>query len=345
MSSGATREHGSLAPLVTGMDERRTLRSQLWGRISEEYIHTRRDDALLAELQGLVDTTLVSIEGGHPEGRMLAVVGQPGAGKTWSIERALARLPGLADSGTLLAVTAPSPSTLKQLGRATLRGLGYPLAKEMPEHILWEKVRQHLALTGTRFIWIDEMHHAMGRGGDSELTRLCDVLKSVMQQRDWPVSLILSGLPTVSAFVGRDRQVERRSRTLRFDPLSFPKHAEMLRTLLTDIIRVHAGVGMDGLQTDEFLHRLCRAGEGEFGTIIALVRQAIMAAFDRAGPGSSVGIEDFAREFMRQRGCSPEQNIFLAAEWDLIDPRDNRQSPIAEIQASESIRRRKRGAR
>jgi hypothetical protein len=185
-----------LRAIREGMDDHRRRRAELVKRISDKYFHTGRDRQVVDELTQLVDGTIASIDGNHPEGRMVVVVGDPGAGKTWAVERALASISGLKD-GPLLSLVAPRPCTLKQLGRSILHALDYPLQRDLLEHLTWEKVRHQLALRRKQFVWIDEMHHAMGKNED-ELAKLCDTLKNVMQQRNWPVSFILSGLPLVA---------------------------------------------------------------------------------------------------------------------------------------------------
>ncbi|KPF82716.1 hypothetical protein IP70_19830 [alpha proteobacterium AAP38] len=316
-------------------------RAALSSQISDKYIKTDRDDRFRQDLQDFVDETHAAAAGQHPEGRMLAVIGTSGAGKTWTIEKAVPRITGL-DSGNFLRLTAPSPCTLKQLGRTILESLGYPLIRDLPDHIIWEKVRRHVKERGVRFIWLDEAHHTMGRGSDFELTRLRDTFKSIMQQRDWPLSLILSGLPVLSSFICGDRQVERRSQTFRFAPLAFPHDAVLVQDIIHGIVVNHASmVAGSEIQTDEFAHRLIVASERGLGSAIVLVRRAILAAYSRAGSGAMVGMADFGQAYVDERDCSPEDNIFLVSDWDRIVPSVSRLD-AAPLQASS---RKRRGAK
>lgn len=334
-------EDDPLQAIRDGMDDHRRRRAELVTRISDKYLRIGRDKQLSDELAQLVDGTIASIDGGHPEGRMLVVTGDPGAGKTWAIERALASIPGLSEK-SLVSFVAPRPCTLKQLGRSFLNALGYPLQRDLLEHLTWEKVRHQLPLMRKQFVWIDEMHHAMGKNED-ELAKLCDTLKNVMQQRTWPVSFILSGLPLVSTFVGRDRQVERRSRTVRFERLTFPENAKLMGKTVAAVIETHAGMTLNGLITDEFLHRLCRATEGGFGSTIHMTRMAILRAFDRENFDGSVTINDFAKAYAAERGCDSSQNIFLAEKWYEIEPSNSRLADEPEPPAEEApVKRRKR---
>lgn len=316
-------------------------RAALSSQISDKYIKTDRDDHFRQDLQDFVDETHAAAAGQHPEGRMLAVIGTSGAGKTWTIEKAIPRITGL-DSGNFLRLTAPSPCTLKQLGRTILESLGYPLIRDLPDHIIWEKVRRHVKERGVRFIWLDEAHHTMGRGSDFELTRLRDTFKSIMQQRDWPLSLILSGLPVLSSFICGDRQVERRSQTFRFAPLMFPDDAGLVSDIVHGVVVNHASMAVsDGIQTDEFVHRLIIAAESGLGSAIVLVRRSILAAYSRAGSGAVVGVADFAQAYAEERNCLPGDNIFLVSDWDRIVPSASRLDAVP----SQASARKRRGAK
>ncbi|MFV3073138.1 AAA family ATPase [Niveispirillum fermenti] len=299
-------------------------RTALAARIVDKYFSTDRDDRFRQVLQDFIDDMSVAVASQHPEGRMLALVGGSGAGKTLTMEKAIKHVNGLDDSN-FLRLTTPSPCTLKQLGRVVLERLGYPLQRELADHRIWEMIRYHLKEHGVRFIWLDEAHHILGRGSDSELTKLRDVLKSTMQQREWAVSLILSGLPVLSAFISGDRQVERRSQTFRFQPLAFPDDVDLVREIAYEIVANHAGMAIhDEIGTDEFIHRLIVASEWGLGSAITLVRRAVLFAHSQAGADAVVGVEHFAEIYAEERDCSADSNIFFAADWQEIVPSNSR---------------------
>jgi hypothetical protein len=302
----------------------RTERFNLMVRMQNHYIQTLRDRKLSEEMMRWVDTTLASVSGPRPEGRILAVIGNSGAGKTWAIERAIKSIPEFKSS--ILSVTAPRPCTLKQLGREILKNLGYGLKRELREHMVWEKVRDHLEGNNVRFVWIDELQHAFDGKHDTQLGAISDTFKNLAQRRAWPISFLLSGLPVVATFLGRDRQIERRSRTLEFGSLKFPGDAKLIRqALLTSIIQTDAGMRLGDLASDEFIHQLCHATEGAFGSVIDLIRSAVLHAVERPKPDGLVRIDDFASAYAAERGCQHSDNIFLAPNWHQIRPENSRQ--------------------
>jgi hypothetical protein len=312
-----------LQHFVDAMDPARHQRFDLSRRLYSRYIATLRDKTLGSELKRWVDGTIASLTGAHPEGRILAVTGESGTGKTWAIERAIDSVPGLKEA--TLCVTAPRPCTLKQLGRTILKDMGYELRRDLYEHIVWEKVRDHLEGNGLRFLWIDELQHTLASKGDPQVAAISDTFKNLVQRRSWPVSFLLSGLPVVSSFLGRDRQIERRSRTLEFGPLVFPGSAGLIRNaLLTTIVETDAGMRLGDLATDEFIHRLCHATGGALGVVIDLIRSAVLQAAERTDFSGSILVGDFAAAYAAERNCERSENVFLSPRWHEIWPENSR---------------------
>jgi hypothetical protein len=290
-------------------------------RVHDNYLETRRDGELAKQLKFLVEASLRTHDGRRAEGRALVVIGKSGAGKSWAVDRAVRIRPEFEPVGDLcpfLSLTAPSPCTLKQLGREFLRQLGYPLERELKEHMVWEKVRERLKLRRVRFVWIDEMHHAM-RGTDVQ--KLRDTLKNVMQQEDWPVSFILSGLPTLVDFLVGDFQFQRRKRVVRFRDLEFPRHCNVVRWVIKQVVQEHAKMKpVDGLVTDEFLNRLNHASCGRFGMVVTFVRGAIEEVLEENSTAASVALKHFAAVYASLTGCDDPENVFTAEKWHELDP-------------------------
>lgn len=305
------------------MDPARERLYELAQKLQDRHIVTLRDKMLGGEVRRWADLTAASLSGSHPEGRILAVTGASGAGKTWAIERAIASIPELKPA--MLCVTAPRPCTLKQLGRVFLREMGYQLRRDLHEHLTWEKVREHIEANGIRFVWIDELQHVLDGKHDAQIVTISDTFKNLVQRRSWPVSFLFSGLPSVSSFLGRDRQIERRSRTTEFGSLSFPGSTELIReALLRTIVEGDAGMRLGDLASDEFIHRLCHATGGALGVVIDLIRSAVLHAVERPNFNGAIQIGDFAAAYAAERGCERTENVFLATKWHEIRPENSR---------------------
>lgn len=320
-------------------------------QIPRRYITTARDGRFCEVLQAFVSGTLAM---GHiaeedREGSILAVIGTSGVGKSRLMKESIKKVIGLEqgdfssseaatanlcrklDASTpnegpnLLAFSAPSPCTGKLLGLEFLERTGYSgMRATATESQIWQQVRLRLRVAGVRFVWIDEFHHAMGRSGHTDLVKLCDNMKSLLQT-EWPVSLILSGLPAVSSFIGFDRQIERRSRTHPLEQLGFPGDARLVQGFVQEVVVKHAGMVMTkDITMPEFAHRLIVAAEGGLGSVVDMTRSAAFSARIRAGLSAAVEVRDFAKVYAEQRACSPDENIFLVQDWLRVAPSGSR---------------------
>lgn len=136
-------------------------------------------------------------------------------------------------------------------------GLGYPLARKLDENVAWDLVRKTLALRQVKFLHIDELQHVLQSRNSVEIGKMQDTLKGLLQDKHWPVWLILSGLPSVAAFLADDIQVRRRTRHVVFRPLKFPDEIPMVRRLITFYAKDKGGRECEIAQDNDLIGRLC----------------------------------------------------------------------------------------
>ncbi|WEX11677.1 ATP-binding protein [Chelativorans sp. AA-79] len=318
----------ALARLRSAMPDKSRERAERLARLHSKHVTTPRDAALETEIEMLIQNAASAHGSVRRDGSALVVIGDSGAGKTTLLKRIIANRAefqpyqdryGISTS-PLISVVAPSPCTLKQLGREVLRALGYPLSREIKEHMVWELVRQQIRIRKVMFIHIDEMQHAVNTLNDTERQKLSDTIKNVMQQPDWPVCFILSGIPTLARLVSSDVQLMRRSRIFEFSNLEFAKDAVSVRKMIEHMVTKHAEMQLASALPDEFIHRLLHAAYGRFGVVIQLVRGAIeQAMFDEAA-GGRVKARHFAAAYSRFSGCTEDENVFLRADWHTLQP-------------------------
>lgn len=220
------------------------------------------------------------------EGRALVVVGASGAGKTTAVLKMFQKHPDLADYGVLgkgcpvVSVRAPSPCTSKQLGRATLSALGYPIQREMAEHRLWEEVRTRLESTGTSVLHWDEMQHVTQTANKIEIQRVVNTLKALMVDPNWPISLVMAGVPDLLSVVDADLQLKRRTSIVRFAPKTIPDDGNDVAMAARTLVEA-VGMSLDDDAPVEFGCRLLVAAELEFGGAMDLVLDTVFAALKR----------------------------------------------------------------
>lgn len=294
---------------------------QLLVRLNAKYVTNPQDKQLAAALKNLADELVASLNGPHPEGGALAVVGESGAGKTWMLERAFQRSDTIRSMG-FLPITMPSPCTPGNFAREILRELGFEVThSRVTDYDLWNLAKKHAELNRIRFIWADEEQHASAKA--DERRRLSDSIKGAVQQRRWPVSFILSGVADLNTFMGDFRQLERRSKTIELKPLSITTDIDLFDKLYASLVTDAAGMTVSaGVVVDEFRARIIHAADRQFGSVIASVRDAIMQA--HTAGRQTVEIADFAAQYAAQRACLPEQNVFLAPRWREIVPGNSR---------------------
>jgi len=324
--------------------ERRAKGGDIMKNVLSAYFLTPRDRLLEAELDNLVDAFLLSRDaleddatrrvGRLREGRALTVVGAPGTGKSRTLDRHFLKREEFAGYGNpsadcmLISVTAPSPCTLRLLGMSVLAALGYETSRELRENVVWDLVHHQLELRGVHFLHIDELQHVLQSRNQLEIGKVQDTLKGLMQHRQWPVWLILSGLPGIATMLSDDEQVWRRTRHVVFEDLTLERDADLVRRLISVYGAEKGGLAVDNLAKDEFIARLLHAGIFRFGIVIELVQDAVRHAL--LLESATLAVEHFAAAFAARTGCVPDRNIFTATEdWHLIDPRGalQRQDP------------------
>lgn len=161
----------------------------------------------------------------------------------------------------------PHHSPLGALGNEIVRKLGYHGRREIQHSKVWPVVRELMAECGVRILHIDEAQHGDEINSDSMAQEVENTLKRMMEEADWPVWLILSGLPELSRFCQADPSMKRRVRVLPFEPLAFPDHVEAVPETVLRLVGLCPTVSCSDLQSDAFVHRLLHASTYQFGIV------------------------------------------------------------------------------
>lgn len=310
----------------------RIAKSQALSTVWRGYYPLPRDEWLKSELEDLVDGFILTqaeaeakdepATGRLGEGRSVVVLGPSGTGKTRALHRVFAGMREfdgyMRRDGTsiLLSVVAPSPCRLKLLGHTLLRALGYETARDLRENVVWDLVRHQLRVRNVRFIWIDELQHLFQSAHAGEVQKVLDTLKALMQTPDWPVWLILSGLPQIADVIETDVQIRRRCAILRFLPLSLVEDRKAITSIFS-LYSTRAKVRPRQPPEDEFFLRLLHASHGAAGLMIELVQDAVVTAVREKA--AEVEPAHFASVYRRRTGCPDDRNVFLVEDWASVD--------------------------
>jgi hypothetical protein len=297
-------------------------------RVRAAYIRSNRDTALALGLKFLTERQVTRADPNAPagiknrrEGRALLVPGDTGAGKTTTLLRLLGRHPAFPGYGVkgsncqLVTVSVRSPCGLKQLGRQLLDKLGYPLVADRTKDEVWEIVRAKIQVSGVRVIHFDEIQNIATAIGKDEAVNLRNTLKGLLNDIDYPVCLILSGLPEFVPFLGKDFQNTRRCRVVEFKPLAASDHATMAKVV--GVLAEVAHLAADRDEIDDLVPRLVHAATRQMGIAIEMVHDAIDNALRRGA--KALTLDDFADMFAQRTGNTAGCNPFIANDWEGID--------------------------
>lgn len=259
------------------------------------------------------------------EARGIALIGASGSGKTTAVKRLLKTLGSLPKPLTdgaeceVLSFPVPSPATLKFVGQTGLQAIGYPLRRDKTSHIIWDMFKDHLRARKTLFLHLDEAQDLSSHQTPREMQSVINTLKSLMQNQQWPVGMILSGMPALKDMLNHDPQLARR-----FFPIEFPSlnaiqdTDQVLATVAYYIEQARLTAGAD-LLTHDLAARLIHAADGEFGLLIEYTIAAIEDALRRQDDALSV--ENFRAVFSRKAGCLDGMNPFIMHDFERIDCR------------------------
>ena len=298
-------------------------------RLYDEYIPLDRDQALRDALQASVTSVTAKISGRPDKRRIVAVCGRSGAGKTTAILKHIRSIKAMEsyvdEDGVrihpVIFVEAPSPCTPRLLAIAGLQALGHTPPDRIRENEAWLLFRRLLKVHKVMWVVIDEAQHAIESATIREATIIGDVFKNLTQMPDWPVRLVLLGVPPLASFLARKQLYSRRT-VIPFETLKADSSTDVIGSILKTIVVEHArmelGVDLEKLESNDFLARLLHACDAEFGSTVQMIRAAVELAI-LAGR-HDVRLEDFVRTYAAFSGCRPSRNIFQAANWQELDP-------------------------
>lgn len=297
-------------------------------RIRSAYIPTGRDKKLASFLRGLATNVADWENGVGSKRRTLFLIGASGSGKTRSLEHHFATMlefqPYENKYGELvfpvLSVDAPRPCNTKALAITILAAMNLPTNGRHSEHELYAMLKHQLCERGVKYLHIDEMQHVIRHNTRAAILHVQDTLKSLIQNTDWPLHTIYSGVPKLAELLnGDDLQLINRSHVLRYQSLSCPDDAAWIKKIIEQVVIDGCDLKLaEDLNMQEFPERLCHAGSGAFGSIIAMVQEACFRALEKGR--SSVSLKDFAWVYSRETGCLPQDNVFTDQHWQSIVP-------------------------
>ncbi|UHS61336.1 ATP-binding protein [Agrobacterium vaccinii] len=291
--------------------------------ISAKHVETHRDRAFNSRFRKMKRSLVAHFSGDTKQHRILIVTGESHSGKTAMIENALDNDAGFdpyPDSNgnmtmPVLRMECASPAYLVNVALDGLEALGYPMDPKTREKVAWTEFRKRLKQRKVLLVFIDEAQHSVNSTNGAELQKLRDILKHMVQMKDWPIRIILAGVPPLEKF-REDQQIRKRSMTLHLGPLTTGHNDEHVRHWVKKIVTEHAEMEIDDFMAGDFPQRLIHACGGCFGSIVQLTRLAIEEELMKGA--ATVGAPSFANAYKTMTGCLVNENIFTAKTWHQI---------------------------
>ncbi len=260
--------------------------------------------------------------------RGIVLVGQSGSGKTTAMRELVRQTQDLILSNPeeeiceFIGLQVPSPATMKFVGAATLHALGYPYSRDQSGPVVWGLVKRQLQQRRTLFLHLDEAQDLARHQTDKEYQAVVNTLKSLMENSQWPVGLILTGMPDLKNIINQDAQLARRIYPIEIDRLNEFRHVDPVIELLRSYARRAKLQLSDSLTTENFAQRLMHAADYEFGLLAELTVQSITEALSGSGQWAVLETSHFADVFHARSAAVDGLNPFIAEDFTRIRARD-----------------------
>jgi hypothetical protein len=259
--------------------------------------------------------------------RSIMLVGPSGSGKTTAERqlvhkyRHLMAIDPNEEICEYIGLPVPSPATMKFVGAATLRALGFPYAGNKQGPAIWDQVKEQLKRRRTLFLGFDEAQDLARYQTEKERQSVVNTLKSMMENSVWPVSLLLSGMPGLKDIVNQDAQLARR-----VDPVEIGRlHSQRDVGPVIKIVQKYADRAQidaaASVKNEAFAKRLIHAADYQFGLMAEIVVLAVSHALFTEGFEAKLRIRHFAEIYSERNGAEAWMNVFIAEDYGRINPR------------------------
>lgn len=261
----------------------------------------------------------------------IVLYGNSGSGKSRVIEYVLEHHPHLQPKRVVrrgveriaktdvCAIKASSPASLKSVGQSILAELGYksdvdPLNLNNKEsQYIWILVRQYLKKSGVLVLFIDEAQDFIINQNRIEINKVISTLKSLLQDKEWPVCVVLAGMPELNTLVQRDDQLVNRTKRISCTKLVAETHKADVLSIVSHYASVIDIKLHPDLRKVSFVRRLLHASSGDFGKTVQEIIRGLTVSIENQS--REVTVADFAAGFHEKYKLADAANPYLVPDY------------------------------
>ncbi|MHA3976062.1 ATP-binding protein [Halovulum sp. GXIMD14794] len=265
---------------------------------------------------------------GRFETESILVTGESGSGKTREItylleefNRSGAVLPnGL--PARFVCCTLDSKGGWKDLGKKTLHALGYPISgkSRATQTEIWERVVLQAKAQGVVGIHYDEAQHILRGKSENDRLATLDSFKSLMKSHDWPLMLILSGVPELAGYIKEEPQLFRLVTQVRFAEVDLKEEISVVHEIVGNYALKGGVTVSEEIIDEDFYRRLVTAGAYRWGLVIELTSKAVQMALARGA--SELGVEHFVEVWVEKTNMNRVATPFTHDRYETMFRRD-----------------------
>lgn len=301
------------------LDPRQRQMADIMEKVEAYYQITHNDEEVKREIDLVARGASRSSKDGH----ILLITGESHMGKSSMINHWLDTNEALApyeiENGNfaypVFRCKAPSRCDLSGLGREMAWRMGYRTQRKLEESLIFQRVRAQLQIKGIKLVYIDEFQHVVRGPRRKGPEHLVDSLKNMLQEDDWPIHIILSGLPEAAEIYKKDEseQMEGRVVDIAMKPLNYREHGAHIVTMIEDVLEI-AGLTSSMPFLDEFVAQLFHGSRNRLGMVFRVLHGAIEDVLDSGG--KEVGLDNWI--FSYARLAKGGRNVFTDPDWKSI---------------------------
>ncbi|ANL33892.1 TniB family NTP-binding protein [Rhizobium phaseoli] len=216
----------------------------------------------------------------------------------------------------VLYIKAPDGS-IADLATRLLSAMKYDVIRRKSTDGLMLDVRRYLRRRGTRVVILDDFQHVLASPQYKGPAHVADTLKNMLQDPEWPIFIVLVGLPEIKEVVLRDPkdQLLRRVDDFGLLNMTLENDGEYLAAIIIELVQERAGLKLSADLQPDFIERLMYGAHYRWGLVMKIIYHSIEDALEN--DKDTVAQESWEEGYRRlvNGDYELETNVMASPEW------------------------------